>query len=372
MVSSVYLFFVCGFIGDMGHTNVQMRKCTNSCSRLNESSASLIELHIFVMVVAQLFEVTVAANGTELRSKRVSKLSRRYHRHKKQLRQLRQSAMMAELPSDTWVCPKCSYENQDWQRCMGPVSGMGAGCDTVRPGGPFDTSEFALSTQPPSTSSIRRSTISVADNHPAVAARRAKKKHPPPRESPGRDSKKKACDNISLLSGRKQNPTVTRLPSRPPPRLRDFTPPPPIARPLVSDALDNSIATGATSDALDNLFSAGITSEALDNSFAAGASTYNTGGEGGLVDFSAVETVAAAAAVGGGEVHSVNSSDDSSGDEESKESVPLFGVGLVDGSPTFSLDNDQVADSPTDNEESKVFLLPAFDSLYGRPEDQLV
>ena len=201
------------------------------------------------MVVAQLFEVTVAANGTELRSKRVSKLSRRYHRHKKQLRQLRQeSAMMAELPSDTWVCPKCSYENQDWQRCMGPGSGMGAGCDTVRPGGIFDTSEFALSTQPPSTSSIRRSTISVADNHPAVAARQAKKKPPPPRESPGRVAKKKACDNISVLSGRKQNRTVNRclLPSRPPPRLRDFTPPPPIARPLVSDALDNSIATGAT------------------------------------------------------------------------------------------------------------------------------
>jgi hypothetical protein len=220
---------------------------------------------------------------------------------------------------------------------MGPGSGMGAGCDTVRLGGPFDTSEFALSTLPPSTSSIRRSTISVGDNHPAAAARRAKKKIPPPRESPGRDAKKKACDNITLLSaGRKQNPRVNRLPSRPPPRLRDFTPPPPIARPLVSDAHENSIATGATSDETDNLFSVGITSEALDNSFAA------------------AETVAAAAAGGGGEVLSVDSSDYSSGDEESKESVPLFGAGLVDGSPTFSLDNeDQVADSPTDNEVSK-------------------
>jgi len=39
------------------------------------------------MVAAQLFEVTVAADGTKLSSKRVSKLSRRYHRHKKQLRQ---------------------------------------------------------------------------------------------------------------------------------------------------------------------------------------------------------------------------------------------------------------------------------------------
>jgi hypothetical protein len=34
MVSSVYLFFFGGFY-DMGHTNnVQMRKCTNNCSRL--------------------------------------------------------------------------------------------------------------------------------------------------------------------------------------------------------------------------------------------------------------------------------------------------------------------------------------------------
>jgi rubrerythrin len=78
------------------------------------------------MVVAQFFEVTVAADGSELSSKRVSKLSRRYHRHKKQLRQ---SAMMAEASSDAWVCPKCLYENIDYQRCMGPD------CDTVRPGG---------------------------------------------------------------------------------------------------------------------------------------------------------------------------------------------------------------------------------------------
>ena len=91
------------------------------------------------MVVAQLFEVTAAADGTELSSKRGSKLSRRYHRHKKQLRQ---SAMiMAEVSSDAWVCPKCSYKNQDYQHCMGP------GCDEVRPGSIFDTSEFALSHQ---------------------------------------------------------------------------------------------------------------------------------------------------------------------------------------------------------------------------------
>ena len=121
------------------------------------------------MVIAQLFEVTVAADGTELSSKKVLKLSIRYHHHKKQLRQ---SAMMAEVSSDAWVCPKCSYENQDYQRYMGP------GCDEIRPGSIFKTSEFALSTQP-LTSSIRCSTISVAKNHPAAAARRSKKPPPP-------------------------------------------------------------------------------------------------------------------------------------------------------------------------------------------------
>jgi len=207
---------------------------------------------------------------------------------------------------------------------------MGPGCDEVRPGSLLDTSEFALSTQPP-TSSNRCSTISVAKNHPAAAARRSKKPPPPRRESRGRSAKTNASKNITLLSGRKQNPTGTRLPSRLAP-LRDLTPPPPIAPP-VSDALDNSL----------------YTDDALDNSFDA----VDTGREGGLVDLSIVESVAAAA-VGGGEGLSVNSaSDDSSDVKESDESAPLFGVEVLNGSPTFSLENDQMADSPTDNEVSK-------------------
>ena len=100
------------------------------------------------------------------------------------------------------------------------------------------------------------------------------------------------------------------------------------------------------SDALDNSFAAG---DALDKSFDA----VDTGGEGGLVDLSTVESVAAAA-VGGGEVLSVNlASDDSSDVEESDKLAPLFGVAVLNGSPTFSLENDQMADSPTDNEVSK-------------------
>ena len=77
----------------------------------------------------------------------------------------------------------------------------------------------------------------------------------------------------------------------------------------------------------------------------------NTEGEGGLVDLSAVETVAAA--VGGEDVLSVNSSDDSSDDKESEESEPLFGVEVLNGSPTFSVNIDLMPDLPTDNKVSK-------------------
>ena len=111
------------------------------------------------MVVAQFFEVTVAADGSELSSKRVSKLSRKNHLHNKQLRQ---SAMMAEGLSDA------------------AAAADGGNDDDDRSGGQFDTSadaEFSLSTQPPSSG--HRSTISVAMNHPAAAARRSKKPLPP-------------------------------------------------------------------------------------------------------------------------------------------------------------------------------------------------
>ena len=95
-------------------------------------------------------------------------------------------------------------------------------------------------------------------------------------------------------------------------------------------------------------------SEALDNSFAAVATnndSSNTGGEGGLADLSAVKTVATE--VGGVEVLSINSCNDSSDVKESEESEPLFGVEVLNGNPTFSNNNDQMADSPKDNEVSK-------------------
>ena len=117
-------FFVCFFLATWA---TQMCNCANTQIAVPTSSnfrLLSLKLHICVMVDAQLSEVTAAADGTELSSKRVSELSRRYHHHKKQLRQ---SATMADVSSDAWVCPSCLYKNQDYQRCMGP------GCDEVRP-----------------------------------------------------------------------------------------------------------------------------------------------------------------------------------------------------------------------------------------------
>ena len=105
------------------------------------------------MVVAQLFEVTVSADGSELSSKRVSKLSRRYHLHKKQLRQ---SAMMTEGLSDATAAASAAASAT-------AAAADGGKDDDDRSGGQFDTSanaEFSLSTQPPSSGC--RSTINVA------------------------------------------------------------------------------------------------------------------------------------------------------------------------------------------------------------------
>jgi hypothetical protein len=226
-VFCVFIVF-CWFCWHVGHTNVQLRKCTDSCSRpIDWSSNSwLLSLKLH-MVVAQLFEFTLAANGSELSSKRVSKLSRRYHCHKKQLRQ---SAMMAEVSSDAWVCPICLYENQDYQRCMGPD------CNTVRPGGQFNTSEFSHSTQPPSSG--RRSTISVAMNHPAAAATARRSKTPPPSLT----KVSGAHGNITVMSSVNRQPGGC-FQTRPP---REFTPTP--LTPQMSAAVNDSITITAGED----------------------------------------------------------------------------------------------------------------------------
>jgi hypothetical protein len=61
-----------------------------------------------------------------------------------------------------WVWPECLHKNKDYHQCMGPD------CNSVMPGGMFNTSQFAASNQLSSNS--RCTNISVAMNHPAAAA----------------------------------------------------------------------------------------------------------------------------------------------------------------------------------------------------------
>ena len=132
------------------------------------------------------------------------------------------------------------------------------------------------------------------------------------------------------------HPTGSHLPSRPP---RDLSPSP--VAPRVSEALDNSFAVVATSN-----------------------ESSQHGGEGDIADLSAVENVAAT--VGGGVVLSVVNS---SNDKDSEELESLFGVEVLNGSPTFSDNNDQMADLPMDNEVSKYSFYSHL-SHYGRLQDQ--
>ena len=123
------------------------------------------------MPTSHLFEVTLAPDGTQLKSRKVPKLSRRYSRVQKKIN------TMAEPPPDVWTCAACSYaENIDGTVCRL--------CQAARPRN-------------------TRSVLLVDKNstHPAaVAARGGRKPRPPPkargvlppRESPTRGAKDRA------------------------------------------------------------------------------------------------------------------------------------------------------------------------------------
>ena len=129
------------------------------------------------MPSSHLFEVTHAVDGSELSSRKVPKLSRRYSRLSKKI-----NTMAA--PADVWACPACSYsENIDGTTCQM--------CSSARPRG------------------RRRSVLLIdrSSNHPAAvaaAARGSRGRGPPKarvaapaRESPARGAKEKANERIA-------------------------------------------------------------------------------------------------------------------------------------------------------------------------------
>lgn len=141
------------------------------------------------MPSSHLFEVSLAADGSELSSRKVPKLSRRCSRLSKKI-----AAMAGGPAPDVWMCPACSWaENVGGADCTM--------CSSARPRG-------------------RRSVLLVDKNHPAAvaAAGRGPRGRAPPRgrgaaparESPARGAKDRAKEQIAAqLSPR---PTVPDSP----------------------------------------------------------------------------------------------------------------------------------------------------------------
>ena len=153
-----------------------------------------------------LFEVDLAADGSELSSARVPKLSRRYSRLIKKI-----NTMALPLP-DVWTCPACSYsENAHDTTC-----------------------EMCQAARPQNTRSVLL--VDKNSTHPvAVAARRVSGRLPPKaraaapaRESPSRGAKDAANERIAAQLGVVPVAAVVHSPVSSPDG--PLVPPPAVAR----------------------------------------------------------------------------------------------------------------------------------------------
>jgi len=162
--------------------------------------------HFRAMPTSHLFEVDLAADGSELSSKKVPKLSRRYSRLTKKI-----NTMAA--PPDVWTCASCSYsENID-----------GTACHLCQAARPRNTRSVLL--------------VDKNSTHPAaVAARGGRKPRPPPkvrgvlpsRESPARGAKDRANARMADQLGVVAVAEVVRSPESSPDG--PLVPPPAAAR----------------------------------------------------------------------------------------------------------------------------------------------
>ena len=171
MVSFAYLCITPGFCC---HTD---RRCADT--------------RIRAMPTSHLFEVALAADGSGLSSKRVSKLSRRYSRLKKKT-----STMADDPTTSAWMCPACSFAENSLD-CLHCTM-----CTAARPRG-------------------SRSVLLVSRNsiHPVALAARGGRKVPKvrgaaptaPRESPSRGAKDKANERIAAQLARRTNVPVAEV-----------------------------------------------------------------------------------------------------------------------------------------------------------------
>jgi len=206
MVSFVYLCITSGFCCQAD------RRCADT--------------HFRAMPTSHLFEVALAVDGSELSSKKVSNLSRRYSRLKKKI-----STMADDPTTNAWMCPACSFAENSLD-CLHCTM-----CTAARPRG-------------------SRSVLLVSRNstHPVALAARGRR--PPkargaastaPRESPPRGAKDKANERIAAQLARRTNVPVAEV-VRSPESSPDgpLVPPPDAARAAGAGIVD--VTAGGDSD----------------------------------------------------------------------------------------------------------------------------
>jgi hypothetical protein len=180
------------------------------------------------MPTSHLFEVALAADGSGLSSKRVSKLSRWYSRLKKKI-----STMADDPTTNTWMCPACSLAENSLD-CLHCTM-----CTAARPRG-------------------SRSVLLVSRNstHPVALAARGRKvpkvrgaAPAAPRESPPRGAKDKANERIAAQLARRTNVPVAEVVHSP-----QSSPDGPLAPPPAAACAGTGIVdvTGGDSDDSDS------------------------------------------------------------------------------------------------------------------------
>jgi hypothetical protein len=152
MASFAYLWITSGFCCHAG------RRCADT--------------HFWSMPTSHLFEVALAVDGSELSSRKVSKLSRRYNHLKKKIN------TMADPPPNAWVCGVCNYENSLDALCC-------TMCATPRPRGSRSVLIVAKNLTHPAAVVTRGSLGSRCPPKARGAA------HTAPHESPLRGAKDK-------------------------------------------------------------------------------------------------------------------------------------------------------------------------------------
>jgi len=195
------------------------------------------DTHLGAMPASHLFEVALAADGSELSSKKVSKLSRRYSCLKKKI-----STMADDPTTDAWMCPACSF-TENSLGCLRCTM-----CTAARPRGSRSVLLIGRdSTHPVALAARGRKVPKVTGAAPTA-----------PRESPSRGAKDKANERIAAQLARRTNVRVAEVVRSPESSPDGPLAPPPAAARAGAGIVDVTGGDSDNSDGSSHLPSRGL------------------------------------------------------------------------------------------------------------------